>query len=199
MSMRISSKTIYDVGVGQISSLQTSLARTQQQLSTGRKNLTAADDPIASARALEVTQSQSINTQLVNNRSNAKNSLNLETVTLSSTTSLLQDVKTLAVYAGDGSLTQNDRASLATELEGKLSDLLGLANTADGTGGYLFSGYKSTTEPFSQTATGATYLGDQGSRNLQVGTSRSLPVSDSGASIFENNANGNGAFQTGVD
>src|SRR5471032_2241526 len=176
MSLRISSRTIYDVGVSQISSLQTSLARTQQQLSTGRKNLTAADDPIASARALEVTQSQSINSDLVTNRSNAKNSLNLETVALSSATTLLQDVKTQTVNAGDGSLTQNDRASLATELQGRLDDLLGLANTSDGTGGYLFSGYKLTTQPFSQTATGATYLGDQGARNLQVGSARSLPI-----------------------
>ncbi len=51
MVMRISSKTIFDTGVGQISSLQSALARTQAQLSTGRKNLTAADDPIATARA----------------------------------------------------------------------------------------------------------------------------------------------------
>src|SRR5471032_2092930 len=114
MSMRISSKTIYDVGVGQISSLQTALARTQQQLSTGRKNLTAADDPIATARALEVTQSQSINTQLVTNRSNAKGMLSLETVALASSTSILQDIKTLTVNAGDGGYSQADRESLAT-------------------------------------------------------------------------------------
>lgn len=199
MSMRISSKTIYDIGVNQIGTLQTALSRTQQQLSTGRKNLTAADDPIATARALEVTQSQSINTQLVTNRSNAKGSLSLETTALASATSLLQDVKTLTVNAGSGALTQKDRASLAVELEGRLQDMLGLANTADGAGGYVFSGYRSTTLPFTQTATGAAYQGDQGQRELQVGSTRKLPISDSGSSVFENNVNGNGTFVTGAN
>ncbi|MYM93539.1 flagellar hook-associated protein FlgL [Duganella vulcania] len=199
MTMRISSKTIYDVGVGQIGTLQSALARTQQQLATNRKNLTAADDPIATARALEVTQSQSINTQLVTNRSNAKGTLSLETVALASSTSILQDIKTLTVNAGNGSMTQKDRESLATELEGRLADLLGQANTADGTGGYVFSGYKSTTLPFTQTATGAAYQGDQGQRELQVGSTRKLPISDSGESVFENNATGNGTFVTTAD
>ena len=198
MIMRISSKTIYDVGVGQISSLQSSLARTQSQLSTGRKNLTAADDPIATARALEVTQSQGINTQLVTNRSNAKGMLSLELVALRSSGSIMQDIKTLTVSAGNGSMTRKDRESLAIELEGKLQDLLGQANSADGVGGYVFSGYKSTTLPFTQTATGAAYQGDQGQRSLQVGSTRTLPISDSGTSVFENNATGNGTFVTGA-
>lgn len=198
MIMRISSKTIYDVGVGQISSLQSALARTQSQLSTGRKNLTAADDPIATARALEVTQSQGINTQLVTNRANAKGMLSLETVALHSSGTIMQDIKTLLVNAGNGSMAQKDRESLAVELEGRLQDLLGQANSSDGVGGYVFSGYKSTTLPFTQTATGAAYQGDQGQRSLQVGSTRTLPISDSGASVYENNATGNGTFVTGA-
>ena len=198
MTMRISSKTIYDVGVGQISSLQSALARTQAQLSTGRKNLTAADDPIATARALEVTQSQGINTQLVTNRANAKSMLSLEAVALRSSGTIMQDIKTLTVNAGNGSMTQKDRESLAVELEGKLQDLLGQANSSDGVGGYVFSGYKSTTLPFTQTTAGAAYQGDQGQRSLQVGSTRTLPISDSGASVFENNATGNGTFVTGA-
>jgi len=198
MSMRISSKTIYDIGVNQIGTLQGTLARTQQQLATGRKNLTAADDPIATARALEVTQSKGINTQLATNRQTAKSSLSQEEVALASTTGLLQDVKTLTVNAGNGSLTQKDRESLAVELDGRLQDLLGIANTADGAGGYLFAGYRSTTLPFTQTATGAAYQGDQGERDLQVGSTRKLAISDSGSSVFENNVTGNGTFVTGA-
>ncbi|WP_082491695.1 flagellar hook-associated protein FlgL [Duganella sp. Leaf126] len=198
MVMRISTKTIYDVGVGQISGLQSSLARTQQQLSTGRKNLTAADDPIASARALEVTQSAGINEQMVTNRSNAKGLLSLETVALQTSTGLMNDIKELAVKAGAGSLSQADRESIAVELEGRKADLLGQANTADGAGGYVFSGYKSTTLPFTPTANGVVYNGDQGQRQLQVGSTRTVAISDSGSSVFENNLTGNGRFATGA-
>jgi flagellar hook-associated protein 3 FlgL len=197
--MRISTRTIFDMGSTQITSLSSAMARTQQQLSTGRKNLTAADDPIASARALEVTQSQSLNTQLGTNRANAKGVLSIETTALSSVTGLLQDIKDLAVKSGNGSYTDADRQSNATELEGKLAELLGVANTSDGVGGYVFSGYKSTTVPFTKTATGADYQGDQGQRSLQVGTTRTVPITDSGSSVFEANQTGNGTFVTKPD
>ena len=197
--MRISNNTIFDTGVNQLGTLQTNLAKTQLQLSTNRRMITAADDPIASARALVVTQSQSVNDQFVTNRQNARSSLSQVTLALQGVTDLFTDVKTIAVNAGNGALSQADRESLAMELSGRLDDLLGLANTADGAGGYLFSGYKSTTLPFTQTATGAQYAGDQGQRTLQVGSSRQMPTSDSGSAIFENNITGNGTFVTHAD
>ncbi|WP_317204407.1 flagellar hook-associated protein FlgL [Janthinobacterium sp.] len=197
--MRISTKSTFDIGSSQINSLQGALNRTQMQLSTNRRMLTPADDPVASARALEVTQSQSINTQFVTNRSNAKNALSQEENALKSTGDLVQDVNELIVKAGNPTLTDKDRLSLATELEGRITDMLGLANTADGAGGYLFSGYKSTTMPFTPTAAGATYQGDQGQRTLQVGSARSLPTSDAGSTVFENNMTGNGTFVTAAD
>lgn len=197
--MRISSTSIYEIGVNQLGNLQTSLARTQNQLATGRRILTAADDPIASARALEVTQSEQINLQLATNRQNARSSLSQVELALGNVTGLLQDVKTLAVNAGNAALTDADRNSLATELSGRLDDLLGIANTADGAGGYLFSGFKATTLPFIKTATGAQYQGDQGQRFLQVGSTRSLPISDSGNSVFEDNITGNGTFATSAN
>ncbi|MFL6676034.1 MAG: flagellar hook-associated protein FlgL [Massilia sp.] len=194
--MRISTSNLYETATGQLGSLQTQLAKTQMQLSTNRRLLTAADDPIASARALEVSQSQAMNTQFGTNRSNAKSSLSLVEQALGDVTSQITDMKTLVVNAGNGSFGPGDREALATELEGRMSSLLGLANTADGTGGYLFSGYKATTQPFSQTPTGAQYVGDQGQRSLQVGSARKMPVTDNGSAIFENNPTGNGRFET---
>ena len=195
--MRISTKSIYENGATQMNSLQSQLARTQMQLSTNRRILTPSDDPIASSRALEVTQSRSINTQLVTNRDNAKNFLGQEELALKSTYNLIADVQTLVVNAGNGSLTDDNRESLAVELEGRLNDLMALANTSDGAGGYLFSGFKSTTQPYTATATGAAYAGDQGQRQLQVGPSRFLAVSDSGPEVFDSNLTGNGVFATG--
>jgi flagellar hook-associated protein 3 FlgL len=49
--MRISTKMIYDAGSSQLNTLQGALNRTQMQLSANRRNLTPADDPIASSRA----------------------------------------------------------------------------------------------------------------------------------------------------
>ncbi|MDN4057346.1 flagellar hook-associated protein FlgL [Massilia sp. YIM B02769] len=194
--MRISTKTIYENATSQLNSLQSQMARTQNQLATNKRVLTAADDPIASARALEVTQSQSLNTQYGTNRANANSSLSLVESAISNGADLVMDVQTLVVQAGNGTLSKSDRLQIATEIEGRMQDLLGIANTADGSGGYLFSGYKGTTMPFVQTDSGANYQGDQGQRKLQVGSSRSIAISDSGSSIFENNRTGNGSYQT---
>jgi flagellar hook-associated protein 3 FlgL len=196
MAIRISTNAIYNAGTSQLNSLQSQIAKTQMQLSTNKRNLTAADDPIASARALEVTQSQSMNTQFATNRSNANASLSLVDKSLSDVTGQIQDIQTLIVTAGNGGYDASNREALATELEGRLTDLIGLANTADGTGGYLFSGYASSTQPFSKTPTGASYQGDQGQRTLQVGSSRKMAISETGSAIFEAIPTGNGRFTT---
>jgi flagellar hook-associated protein 3 FlgL len=196
--MRIATSTIFEAGTRQLGTLQSDMAKLQLQMSTNKRVVSPSDDPIAAARALEVTQSQSINTQLDTNRANARSSLSQEEVILNGVTELMSSVQELVVKAGNASLGDADRASIATELEGRLSDLLGLANSTDGNGAYMFSGYKSATQPFNQTATGARYDGDQGQRNVQIGSTRSIPISNSGSAVFENNPTGNGRFQTGA-
>lgn len=197
--MRISTRSIYETATNQINTLQSGVARTQMQLSTQRRNLTPSDDPIASARALEVTQSQSINTQLATNRQTAKSSLAQVDQALDSVTLLIQDVQDLVVAAGNGSLTDADRATHATELAGRIDDLVGLANTTDANGTYMFSGSKTGTPPFARSANGATYNGDQGQHQLQVGPARQLAINASGSSVFEGNITGNGNFTTAAD
>ncbi len=199
MVMRIATRTIYENGVSQLNTLQAQLQKTQMQLSTMRRVVTPSDDPVASARALEVSQSKEMNTQYVTNRSNANSSLSLVDNTLANTDDLLQEVKSKIVAAGNPGFTLADREALAKELEGRLEDLLGQANATDGTGAYLFSGYKSDIQPFTRSATGATYNGDQGQRELQVASSRKLATSETGSAIFESNITGNGTFQTSVD
>lgn len=194
--MRISTQSIYGNATAQLNTLQSALARTQNQLSSNRRILTPADDPVASARALEVSQSKEMNAQFATNRASARSSLATVEGALQNAGNLLQDIQQLAVNAGNGSMMPQDRATLAAELEGRLEDLLGVANSTDGAGGYLFSGYMATTQPFTRTPDGATYQGDQGQRQLQVGASRKIPLSTSGAAVFENNPTGNGSFQT---
>jgi flagellar hook-associated protein 3 FlgL len=194
--MRISTSTMYETATTQMGSLQSSINRTMQQINTNRRILTPSDDPVASARALIVSQAQSMNTQFETNRQNAKSSISHVDLALGSVTSLIQDVQTLAVSANNPSLNNSDRATKATELEGRLSDLLALANTADGTGGYLFAGFKTDSAPYSQTAAGATYNGDQGQRQLQVASGRRIDVSIAGSAVFDGAMTGNGSFVT---
>lgn len=195
--MRISSGMIYQAGVNSMQRQTSSLLHTQQQLSTGRRILTPADDPVAAARALEVTQAREINSQYITNQDNAKTSLGLAESQLAAIGDLIQNVQQRAVQAGNTTLTASDRDSIAKEVRARFDELIGIANATDGTGQYLFSGYQGNTKPFSgNVAVGVAYAGDDGQRALQVSASRQLPVSDAGSDIFERIRNGNGTFVT---
>lgn len=199
MAIRISTQTMYDRNVSQLANLQGNMLRTQMQLSTDRRVLTPADDPVASARALEVTQAQQLNEQYELNRQNANASLTQVDSAMRTVSDIMEGALAEVVRAGNPGQSQSDRDAIAVALEGMLNDLLGQANTADGTGGYLFSGFKTNTQPFALTSTGATYFGDQGQRELQVGSGRQMAISASGSQIFEQNITGNGTFQTQAD
>lgn len=193
--MRISTSMIYDQNVGSIQRLQGDLFKTQQQLATGRRVLTPSDDPVSSARALEVSQSLSVTEQQKNAIDSAKTSLTQEESTLSGVTNLIQDLQVTTINAGNPALSANERKSLAEEVRGKYQQLLGLANTRDPNGQYLFSGYQGGTQPFLETSPGTVaYQGDQGQRLLQVGTARQIPTNDAGDEVFARIKNGNGVF-----
>jgi flagellar hook-associated protein 3 FlgL len=188
--MRISTSAIYDANVSMLNQQQARLLHTQQQLATGRRMLTPADDPVASARALEVAQSDATNTQYATNRDAAKHSTSMAESVLQSVTSLLQDARTTAIQAGAGTLSSSDKQSLATDLSSRLDELISLANSTDGAGNYLFSGFQGRTQPFAKSAAGVQYTADDGQRMLQVSGSRQMAASDSGADIFMRIKNG---------
>jgi len=197
--MRISTNTIYETGTNLMLQQQENLIKTQQQLSTTKRILTPSDDPIAAAQALNITQSASMNKQYSVNRASASASLGLEENVLSEVKHLLDQAQVLALSAGNAARTDADRKVVATELRSQLESLVGLANSTDENGQYLFSGYQASTKPFVLTGLTVQYSGDQGQRLNQVGPSRQLAISDSGTDIFERIKNGNGVFTTVAD
>ncbi len=194
--MRISTSSFYNSGVYGMEQQQTALYNTQQQLSSGLRVTTPSVDPVAAARALEVGQSNSINTQYQTNQSAALSRMNLNETNLASVTTLIQNVQVQAVNAGNFSLNTNDRQAIAAQLNSLQQQLLSLANSTDGAGNYLFSGSMAATKPFIQTPNGIQYVGDQGQQSMQITGSRQVPVSLSGADIFQNIKTGNGSFAT---
>ncbi|MCC6916453.1 flagellar hook-associated protein FlgL [Nitrosomonas sp.] len=183
--MRVSTSTLYDQGTRSMLQQQDGMFRLQQHLSTGKRIMTPSDDPIGAARAHELSQSLSLNTQYTDNRHRATDSLQLVDSTLGSVSNVIQNVRTMAVAAGNPAFSDSERKMMAVELRGHFEELLGLANTKDEQGNYLFSGFKGNTRSFEQTANGVEYKGDQEQRLIQVSGSRQLPVSETGDAIFE--------------
>ena len=81
--MRVTTGMIFDSGLASMQKQHSRLLDTMEQVSTGRRILRPSDDPVAAARALEVSQSQSVNTLYAANQGYASDALKL--VTASST------------------------------------------------------------------------------------------------------------------
>ncbi len=194
--MRISTSTIYDSNISSMNQQQSNLLHTQLQVSSGLRVMTPADDPAAAAQVIEVSQSNAANTQYATNRNAATTSLSMSEGILQSVTTLIQNIQTTAVNAGNGTLNNSDRQTLATNLQGQLNQLIGLANSQDGTGNYLFSGLQGKTQPFVTTASGIQYQGDSGQHRIQVSGSQQMAVNVTGADLFMKVKNGNGSFVT---
>lgn len=194
--MRISTSQIFQTGARNLMEGQSSLFKLQNQLSTGKKFLSAQDDPVAAAQVLLNSQSLAINSQYADNQANATDQLALEEDRLQSVVDSVQYIMEQVVAGGNASYSDSQREFIAQNLQSQFDFLLGMANSTDANGYYLFSGYQGNTKPFQQLASGlVTYVGDDGQRLMQVGASRQIAVSDSGRDIFDSIRTGNGTFE----
>lgn len=194
--MRISTSMIYDSNITTLNQQQAKLLQTQQQLATGRRLLSPAIDPAAAAQALEVSHADATNTQYSTNRNTVKATLTQADTVLQGITSVLQDVRTTLVGAGNSTYSNSQRQNMAADLQQRLDQLVSLANTTDGAGSYLFSGFQSKTQPIVNTPAGYAYFGDDGQRLTQISDTLKVGMTQSGADIFMRVKNGNGSFVT---
>lgn len=195
--MRVSTAMIYNNGTTGFQDRASELLQIQSQLASGKRVVSPSDDPIAAATALVVTQAKNVNAQWTTNQGTATDALGTIDTTLSSVSDLISYIKQRAIQAGNGSLNSSDMQSIATDLSARFDQMMGLANTNDPQGGFLFGGYRTNSQPFVGTeSSGVTYLGDQGSRSIQVSETRVIPTSNSGNDVFVNIPGVNGSFTT---
>ena len=192
--MRISSTTFHDDAVAQMDALQAQLARTQQQLSTGSKIQSAADDPSGMAQVNQMNVEISASTQYVTNSNAVQTNLKLEEQALADASNVMQEANSLAVQANNSSLTAAQRQSIATALQQDLQSLVSIANRTDSNGNYLFGGYANTSTPFTQAGNTVTYNGANAVSQVQISANQSISGGDTGATAFMNIPTGNGTF-----
>ena len=176
--------------------LQAAMSKTQEQLSTGNRIQTAADDPTGMAQVNQLNMQLSASQQYVTNGNLASANLNLETQALGDATNLLQSARDLAVEANNASLTASQRQDIATQLSQQLQQLVAIGNRTDSNGNFLFSGNASSTQPFSQNGNSVSYAGADQVNQIQISENQRISAGDTGSSIFMNLPAGNGTFTT---
>lgn len=180
--MRISTATSYDMSVANLQRRQQSLSDAQIQLTSGKRVLKPSDDPAAAAaaeRALAaMTRSESQQRAL----DAARIGTQLGESALGDAGGILQQARDLMVNAGNGTFTDQDRITLAQNLQGLRNDLLAVANRTDGNGRYLFGGQGSDGQPMIDAPGGVTYNGIAG--RMQAATGEAMQLSMDGQAVW---------------
>ncbi len=200
MAFRISTFMIYERGINAMLQRQGEVSETQMQISTGRRILTASDDPAGASRIVDYNRKIDTVEQYLNNADRARTRLEVEENVLAGVEDILLRMKELTVQGGSDVLAPGDRAALAVEVRELREMLVGLANSRDAQGEYIFAGYQTKTRPFEEAVDGAvSYLGDLGGRELQISDDRKIAEGDNGHAVFVdvNSASGKRSiFQT---
>ena len=177
-----------------LNQLESGISTTQNQISTGLSFSTASQNPVGAGLVSGYNEVLAESQQYTQNGSSATESLNVEDSALTQFQSQLQSLRSLALEANSGTASSQDLNDIATQVQQIQGSLLSVANTQDGAGNYIFGGYATEAQPFAQSATGATYAGDQGQRQVQIGAGQTVVIGDNGDLVFNQIKNGNGTF-----
>jgi len=192
--MRISTQMFQQQWLTAINDQQSALVQLQNQISSGRRVLTAADDPLGAAQMVRLQQGLDRLDSYALNADTAQRRLNIEESTLDNVGDALDRVRELAIQAGGAATSPDARAAIADEARQMLENLLDLANTQDAEGRFLFSGNRVNSQPFARIGSSVIYSGDDGTRSERIGDNRTIQEGDPGSDVFQAIRNGNGTF-----
>ena len=183
--MKISTSFLFDRATSRMSTIQNNLATTQAQLSAAKQILSPSDAPDKAAAIqrlkgeIDRQESNSQNLQVAMRR------FRVEESALSTSLTLLDRLKELSLQAANDTVGPDDRKAIAVEMRSIRDQLLGLSNTQDDSGNYVFSGTKVNVAAFAQDANGIVqYQGDQTQISIPAGSERQVQFTRSGTDVY---------------
>ena len=182
--MRISTAGFQNRTLDLIQQKQADLARTQEQLASGQRLTSSADDPAAAARGVALDSALEQVTRYQSNIQRVRERLVGEEAALDEVTDVLNNVRQLAVQAGGSAIDASAAQAIAGQIRSQLADLYGIANRQGADGQALFGGTRAVDQAFSATGTGTTYHGNGQSRDVRIGPGHSVADGDTGRAVF---------------
>lgn len=178
--MRVTEGMRYSQVLSNLANVNSQHAEAAQQAASGVRVGKPSDDPIAAAEIARLRASSSQTQAHLSTIDNVRGDAELTEATLGEAGDILVRLKEIALQAGNGGLTADERGTLNVEVAGLKDALLQLGNT-QGTRGYLFSGSQVTTPAFD---TSGAFQGDEVAQLVPIGNSTPTAVSTSGAEAF---------------
>lgn len=186
--MRLSTSLFYQRAQDSLTTSQSRLDKVQLQLTKQTRILSPADDPIGNSQVLALDEKLAQNAQFDRNSVTLENNLRREESVISNMVEYVQRARTLAVQAGNGSLSAENREAVALELRNIEQALFDFTNAQDEAGEYIFAGYQNRIQPmeYDQATESYSYRSDDGQRRIQLSPSLYLPAGDPGSKVFSN-------------
>ncbi|MBV7257021.1 flagellar hook-associated protein FlgL [Pacificimonas sp. WHA3] len=183
--LRISTASWYVGQVNHMARLQGESSQLQTSIATGKRMISAADDPVASARADRFARLEADSANWKANGDVASRRLESSSDALSAMASDITRIRELALVAANDTQTPADRHIVAAEIEQLTDGLLSLANRRDSDGRYVFAGAASGQPAYARDGGGSIVWQGSGTAPLApIGADRTVSVGDRGDVLF---------------
>lgn len=182
--MRVSTTQTYLRSMTLMSKLAAQADTSQSQIASGKRVVSASDDPVAYRQLAALTRADASDKAYAANVSTAQSVLDQSATTLTDIETQLQRATELFTRAGTGTLSAGDRDSIGKELQSILDTLYSLANTRDGRGQPLFGGATGDL-PYTKAADGTiSYASSGAPAGIPIGDQTTMEVSVPGDQAF---------------
>jgi flagellar hook-associated protein 3 FlgL len=182
MSMRITSQSMNARVLGDLQAAQARVARSQQEVSTGKRITQASDDALGTSDALKARSALDAIDKNQASVASATSWVNATDDALGQITDVMARVKELTLSGANGATTDSGRAAMAKEIGQLIESVKDAANVKVGDA-YVFGGTATTTKPYASGPVDA-YNGDAGTIARSIGPGVSLQVNTTGAQVL---------------
>jgi flagellin-like hook-associated protein FlgL len=163
------------------------IVRAQEQIASGKRLLRISDDPAAATVALAYGRRLDDTERFAGALEGGRHLLDSAAARMQEVSEALVQARALVVQAMNGTLTDQDRATIAASVEQLRTRVFEVANdTIDGR--YLFAGTATSTQPFVTRSVGGVqrvvYVGNGDAQQVQIGASSRLDTTIAGSRAF---------------
>jgi flagellar hook-associated protein 3 FlgL len=163
------------------------------ELSSGLSIVTLQDNPVAVAQSTLLASSIAQDDTFVQTASGESSSMQVADSTLGDVVTQITSALSYAVEGNNGTMNASNKATVAQQLSGILSQVVSLANTSY-QGQYLFGGSQGSVQPFTlDTSTSPatiTYTGDTQVQFVASPSGQQFQVNLPGSSVFGSGSSG---------
>lgn len=179
--IRMSTMQMYSTGMNGMLQSSNRLNTVNNQMATGKRVLTPADDPVAAAQTLNTKTRMAVVQQYNRNVDFADKNLSLTESVLDQTEASLIRLKGQAIQLGSDQWSDDQVRASGIEVKEILKHLQGLLNTRNESGEYIFAGSQAENKAYN----GNEFVGDAIEREAQVSDDTFIKMLTSGARAFE--------------